>query len=221
MPQGNWSLQKYSDMCKDKTCTGAASQESLSAATAFGLLPFLAAGQPQANNGPFQKTVATGIDWLVSHQKADGDLSADAESQMYSHGMATIVLCEDYGVTQDKSRRRAAQKAIDFIEAAQNTKTGGWRYHPGEDGDTSVFGWQLTALKSAQMAGLIGEAGNGRRREEMARNRAPPAETKSGNSLISQKCNRLRRCRRSASLSNQYFHAGQDRSCQSSAASSS
>ena len=27
-------------------------------------------------------------------------------------------------------------------------------YHPGEEGDTSVVGWQLMALKSAQMAGL-------------------------------------------------------------------
>jgi hypothetical protein len=38
--------------------------------------------------------------------------------------------------------------------AAQNKQTGGWRYDPGQDGDTSVVGWQVMALKSAQMAGL-------------------------------------------------------------------
>ena len=108
----------------------------------------------QPRNGPFQKTVAGGVYWLISHQKADGDLSADAQSQMYSHGLAAIALCEDYGMSRDKTVGVAAQKAINFIQAAQNTKTGGWRYHPGEEGDTSVVGWQLMALKSAQMAGL-------------------------------------------------------------------
>ena len=53
---------------------------------------------------------------------------------------------------QEHRHRRPG--AINFIEAAQNTKTGGWRCHPGEEGDTSVGGWQLMALKSAQMAGL-------------------------------------------------------------------
>ena len=63
----------------------------------------------------------------MNHQKPDGDLSADAASQMYSHGLATIALCEDYGMSHDKAVGRAAQKAINFIQAAQNTKTGGWR----------------------------------------------------------------------------------------------
>jgi len=153
-PPGNWSLEKYTIMCKDKSCTGVAGQESLSAATAFGLLPFLAAGQTQAVNGPFQRTVADGVHWLMGHQTDDGDLSADATSQMYSHALATIALCEDYGMSHDKAVGVAAQKAVDFIQAAQNTKTGGWRYHPGEEGDTSVLGWQLMALRSAEMAGL-------------------------------------------------------------------
>ena len=153
-PDGSWSLEHFNKQCTDKTCTGAGSNETLSGATAMGLLPFLAAGQTQATNGPFQRKVAGGIYWLLNHQKKDGDLSADAASQMYSHGLATIALCEDYGMSRDGTVGRAAQNAINFIQAAQNTKTGGWRYHPGEEGDTSVGGWQLMALKSAQMAGL-------------------------------------------------------------------
>ena len=98
-------------------------QESLSAATALGLLPFLGAGQTQASNGPFKQTMTGGVDWLLNHQKADGDLSADAASQMYSHGLATVALCEDFGITHDKAVGLAAQKAIDFIEAAQNPAT--------------------------------------------------------------------------------------------------
>ena len=37
---------------------------------------------------------------------------------------------------------------------AQNAETGGWRYNPGQAGDTSVFGWQMFALRSARLAGL-------------------------------------------------------------------
>ena len=154
MPTGNWSLKEYTKMCKDKSCTGTGSQESLSGATAMGLLPFFAAGQTHLSAGPFQRPIQMGVYWLVQHQKKDGDLSAGADQQMYSHGLAAIALCEDYGMSRDRSVGKAAQAAINFIQAAQNTKTGGWRYHPGDEGDTSVGGWQLMALKSAQMAGL-------------------------------------------------------------------
>ena len=151
---GSWSLRNYQKQCKDKSCTGPGGQESLSAATAMGLLPYLAAGQTHSSAGPFQRVIGAGVYWLISHQQADGDLSAKAGQQMYSHGLAAIALCEDYGMSRDRSVGVAAQKAINFIEAAQNTNTGGWRYHPGEEGDTSVVGWQLMAIKSAEMAGL-------------------------------------------------------------------
>jgi hypothetical protein len=48
----------------------------------------------------------------------------------------------------------AAQKALDFIAGAQNPTTGGWRYLVGEQGDTSVVGWQLMALKAGHLADL-------------------------------------------------------------------
>jgi hypothetical protein len=63
-------------------------------------------------------------------------------------------LCEAYGATKSKVIGTSAQHAIEFIEAAQHPKTGGWRYEPGQEGDTSVLGWQLSALKSGQLAGL-------------------------------------------------------------------
>ena len=115
MADGSWSLQKYTDKCTDKSCTGPGSQESLSAATAMGALPFLVVGQmPASPKTPFQKTVEGAVNWLVTHQKADGDLSAGAVQQMYSHGLATIALCQCYGMSRDKVVGAAAQRAINF-----------------------------------------------------------------------------------------------------------
>ncbi|MGC4004179.1 MAG: hypothetical protein QM811_14095 [Pirellulales bacterium] len=68
--------------------------------------------------------------------------------------MATITLCEAYGMTQDQKIGYSAQAALDYIQSAQNPK-GGWRYKPrAADTDTSVVGWQIMALKSGVMAGL-------------------------------------------------------------------
>ncbi len=152
-PDGSWSLD-HSGMCKDPSCTGPGQAKSDSAATALALLPFLAAGQTHQTKGPYQKSIAAGISWLISHQKPNGDLSAGG-SQMYSHGLAAIALCEAYGISQDKRVGVPAQGAIRFIESGQDPQTGGWWYSHGQKGgDTSVFGWQLMALKSAQMSGL-------------------------------------------------------------------
>ena len=156
-PDGSWSISDYVKQCKDPTCTGPGTfVPSESGATALGLLPFLAAGQTHEKNGPYKMNIYRGLYWLMQHQKPDGDLAAGVGQPMYSHGLASIALCEAYGMTdgKDKMLGRAAQQAIKFIESAQNQRTGGWRYTPGEEGDTSVVGWQVMALKSAQMAGI-------------------------------------------------------------------
>ena len=124
-------------------------------ATALALLTFLAAGQTHQSAGPYRDTIQRAIFWLIKQQTSDGDLAAGAEQPMYSHGLATIALCEAYGMTKDPKIGNPAQAAVAFIERAQNRDTGCWRYEPRRhDGDTSVFGWQVMALKSAQMAGL-------------------------------------------------------------------
>jgi hypothetical protein len=151
-PDGSWSLTRYTRQCKDTSCAGSAASNTDSAATALGVLPFLAAGQSHKDEGPYQKSIARGLTWLVKHQKADGDLMGG--DTMYSHGLATIALCEAYGLTQDEQLCKPAQSAVDFIVKAQNRDTGGWRYKPQEDGDTCVLGWQVAALRSAELAGL-------------------------------------------------------------------
>lgn len=154
---GSWSLDAFNGRCTDRSCIGPGAKADI-AATSLGLLPFLGAGithekKHGQKNEPYVANVYAGLYWLMSHQKADGDLR-DAGGNMYSHGLATIVLCEAFGLTGDKTLGAAAQRAVNFIQRAQNSKTGGWRYQPGDEGDTSVLGWQLMALKSAEMAYL-------------------------------------------------------------------
>lgn len=151
---GSWSLDLGNRAsCTDGTCTGTGGTSADAAATALAILPFLGAGQTHESKGPYQKNIARGINWLIQHQKPDGDLSG-GQHQMYSHGLATLALCETYGMTQDSRVGHPAQAALQFIESGQNP-LGGWRYkHGSSDGDTSVFGWQVMALKSGQMAHL-------------------------------------------------------------------
>jgi hypothetical protein len=149
---GRWSLDRFSSAgdC-DGQCDGEGI-ESDTAATALALLPFLGAGQSQ-KQGLHHDAVDRGLKWLVSRQRRDGSLMESGGGRMYAHGLATIVLCEALAMSGDDSLRPAAQRAIDFIVRAQH-EAGGWRYHPGDEGDTSVVGWQLMALQSGKIAYL-------------------------------------------------------------------
>jgi hypothetical protein len=122
------------------------------AGTAFGLLPLLGAGKThkKAKDNEFDKPIEKALLYLIRKQDRRSGYFGGG---MYAHGLATIAMCEAYGLTQDPALRRPAQMAINFIVRAQHS-AGGWRYSPGQAGDTSVVGWQVMALKSAQMAGL-------------------------------------------------------------------
>jgi hypothetical protein len=126
------------------------------AGTAFGLLPLLAAGHThrsgtKENVDPFAKPIERALKYLMRIQnKKTGDFGGG----MYSHCLATIAMCEAYGMTQDPWLHLSAKKGVDYILYAQHDQ-GGWRYNPKEAGDTSVTGWAVMALKSAKMGGII------------------------------------------------------------------
>ena len=85
------------------------------------------------------------------------DLSRDTpegSSGFYAQGMASIALCEAYGMTKDPALKQHAQDALDYISGAQDLIWVGWRYKINQQGDTSVVGWQVLALVSGRMAGL-------------------------------------------------------------------
>jgi len=153
MPDGGWSFEHTKALsCLGKCRNPGRYPECRNAATALALLAFLRAGQTQ-KCGDHPLVVQRGLDFLAGRVPDNGDLS-EKGGTMYSHGLATLALCQAYGDTKDPRLREPAQRAVSFIVYAQDRKGGGWRYAPRQPGDTSVSGWQLTALEIASNAGL-------------------------------------------------------------------
>lgn len=138
--------------------------ESGSAVTSLSLLAFMASGE-LPGQGPYGETINRGIQCVLTHQQASGLISAGqmGNYRMYDHGISTVMLCEAFGVTDEKLRpkiREAISNAIKVILDAQGVRKnpenqGGWRYQPAaRDSDISVSGWQLMALRGAANLGV-------------------------------------------------------------------
>jgi hypothetical protein len=151
-PDGSWNFD-HNKGRRSGFCPNPGTVASTTGATAIALAPFLGAGYTHLE-GEYKETVRKGLYYLVSRALLTPDGADLQEGTMYAQGLAAIVLCEAYAMTEDPQLREIAQQALDFIDYAQDKRGGGWRYSPGEPGDTTVTGWQLMALKSGEMAGL-------------------------------------------------------------------
>ncbi|MCA9126132.1 MAG: hypothetical protein KDB22_03565 [Planctomycetales bacterium] len=149
-PDGSWKLQDFDTDLLIRSDT---------AATALALLAFQGAGYTH-NRFKYADTVNRGLQFLIGQQASNGDLyirqdpASDQNAWLYSHAIASLAMCEAYGMTQDENLRRPAQKAVDFMLSSQDPRRGGWRYRPSIGSDTSVTGWFMMAFKSGQLAGL-------------------------------------------------------------------
>ena len=146
LSDGSWSLAG--------PFTSGAPSDGRVAATAMALLAFQGAGHTTAA-GKYRKQVQNGWRALLAAQDRDGNFYRGSlnEERSYSQGLATIAVCEIYGMTKSRTFRGPAQKAVDYAVKTQAPE-GGWRYIPGVDSDTSVTGWYVMGLQSARMAGL-------------------------------------------------------------------
>ena len=165
-PDGHWSLNDFQRFAHADepspasktfvcTCTGQVGRQDDTAGTGFGLLPFLAGGfTHKPNNDPkqidYSKTVKAGLDFLIAKQGKDGFFGGT----MYSHGLATIAMCEAYGMTSDPMLKNARPARHQLHRGGPGPRRRRLALQPRTAGDTSVTGWQLMALKSGQMAGL-------------------------------------------------------------------
>jgi len=147
---------KLSDGVPGCTCPNHGSKTARNGATGMAMLPFLGANYTHQSKGKYKKynkVVGGGLKYMLQKMKTDGSLW-EGDGRMYSHGLAACAVAEGYGMTKDPDLKRPAQAALDYIVRAQDAGGGGWRYKPGDPGDTSVVGWQLMALKSGVLSEL-------------------------------------------------------------------
>jgi hypothetical protein len=113
---------------------------------------FLAHGEDPIN-GPYAKTIQSGIDFVLSQQN---EKNGYIGSSMYNHAFATKALAEAYGMVDNPKIEPALNKAVELILSSQKrNRFGGWRYSPdSRDADTTVTGSQLVALFAARNAGI-------------------------------------------------------------------
>jgi len=117
------------------------------AVTALAVMSFLSAGHVPGE-GPYAETVANGIQFVVSSQRRENGLFASplgGATEMYYHGICTLMLAEAAGMTEGKiadDLKQRLQSAVVVILKAQRIQgrdVGGWRYQiSGFDADLSV-----------------------------------------------------------------------------------
>lgn len=156
---GRWTADDYVFHCPpDDPCGEGASDGALHdvGMTGLCLLAFMGDGNTTAK-GEYADNVSRGIAFLKGEQDPDtGLLGTDiGHGFMYNHAIGTLAICEAYYFSKSPLIKRTAQKAINFITRARNPYSA-WRYsaQPDGDNDTSVTGWMVFALKSAEEAGL-------------------------------------------------------------------
>jgi hypothetical protein len=165
-PDGGWGAESFSKQCTGGRCSGAGDAAFDTGVTGLAVLAFLGAGYIPMSKDEFPdpvdpsrtlrfgETVKRGIQWLIAHQDPEGCVGERGMKYMYNHTVAALALSEAYGMTAMQTIREPAQKAIDFLVAAQNPGKG-WRYSAKSgDNDTSVTGWAVMALKSAELSEL-------------------------------------------------------------------
>jgi len=157
-PDGRWSVADLEGGREDKTLGHDRQGAGIGAdtgITGLAVLAFLGAGETHLK-GDYRNAVRRALEFLLNSQREDGNLAGDAKlfAKMYCHAMASFALSEAYALTGDRRLEGAVRAAIGHSIKAQHPGTGGWRYQPGDSGDMSQHGWQVLALKSAELAGI-------------------------------------------------------------------
>ncbi|MCY2989638.1 MAG: terpene cyclase/mutase family protein [Planctomycetota bacterium] len=156
-PDGRWDARRFGAGQETKTLgqdRGGAGDDADVGISALAILAFQGAGETHLK-GKHSATIQRGLEYLLRSQGLDGSLAGEARlfARMYCHGMGTLALSEAYALTGDTRLQPYVVRALTYTVRAQDPDGGGWRYQPGDAGDMSQFGWQLMALKSAQLAG--------------------------------------------------------------------
>jgi hypothetical protein len=156
---GRWGARAFAGRCGEgAACAGPGEEAADTGVTALAVLAFLGAGYTPVSRDMhggacFGAVVREGLEWLMQAEDR-GPAGDPAWGNLYNRSIAALALSEAAGLTGSERVCRSAQRAIDRLVAAQNPGAG-WRYTARcGDSDTSVTGWCVMALKSAELSGL-------------------------------------------------------------------
>jgi len=127
-------------------------REYTTAITSLAVLAYLACGH-LPGRGRYGPQLSRGVEYVLRSARPSGYIAV-GNSNMYNHGLSTLLLAEVLGETQRRDVRDKLQKAVDLIVNTQNRR-GGWRYQPRiADDDISVTVMQVMALRAARNVGI-------------------------------------------------------------------
>ena len=136
-PQGNWTSNDLG-------------------LVSLGALAFMAAGH-MPGRGQYGENVQRALDYVLRNVKPSGLLNiADAQRDMYNHGLSTFVLGQAYGMSNDPRIGPVLDRALKLIAQTQ-CADGGWDYQARsqrQGHDLSLAVMQAKALRSAVDSGL-------------------------------------------------------------------
>lgn len=120
--------------------------------TGLSLLAFMGDGHT-TRRGSYKEVVTKAVKWLRQQQDPESGLIGENSntSFLYDHSIATLAMCEAYYFSKSPILASSAQRASRYIGQARNPY-GVWRFaaSPMGDNDTSITGWMIFALKSAE-----------------------------------------------------------------------
>ncbi|MEM6674967.1 MAG: prenyltransferase/squalene oxidase repeat-containing protein [Planctomycetota bacterium] len=150
---GMWDNDEFMkhDPSNDK-CDGAGDPIHDVGVTGLALLAFLGDGHTMTL-GLYKDVVKRGIKWLMDEQDRETGLFGEelGHAFLYDHAIASLAFTETFYLDKAIILKSKAQKAMNYISRARNPY-GVWRYEVPPDGenDTSVTGWMVFAMKSAE-----------------------------------------------------------------------
>lgn len=169
---GSWSTTQFEKNCGQYGYKGQCTPNEFNGKdqfdvgnTGIALLAFLGAGHTPASKEKifpghaltYGDVVKRAIKYLINVQDASGRIGPEVDKYMYNHTIAGLALTEGYGMTGLAMLRNPAQKAVEFLVKSKNPGFG-WRYsYQSGDTDSSVTGWAIMVLKSAEIAEITFE----------------------------------------------------------------
>ncbi len=157
---GYWSGSAFDLECgrldAESICDGLSSTTQHDVGlTGLALLAFLGAGNTHTD-GEFAGTVKRSLKYLLEGQDMDGCLAPrTSTTHTYDHIIATLALTEAYALAPNRSLKKGAIRAHQYMYALRNPGAA-WRYaetHPEmltHENDVSVTGWAILAMTLAK-----------------------------------------------------------------------